>query len=82
MHTASYDFLMKESVKCYQTLSLWVGSGHESLWCVLGVNTNLLTSFPGPYRSGNEAIQLLSVIGMGLEWSGNKTHQEVRVGSR
>ena len=54
MHTASYELLMKESVKCYQTLSLWVGSGHESLWCVLGVNTNLLISFPGPYRPGSE----------------------------
>ena len=34
MHTVSYKFLMKpeESVECHQTLSSWVGSGHEATW--------------------------------------------------
>ena len=32
MHTASYEFLMKpkESARCHQTLSAWVGSGDET----------------------------------------------------
>ena len=33
MHTASYEFLMKpkESAGCHQTLSVWVGSGDETI---------------------------------------------------
>ena len=34
MHTASYEFLIKpkESARCHQTLSVWVGSGDETSW--------------------------------------------------
>ena len=33
MHTASYEFLMKlkESAGCHRTLSMWVGSGDETM---------------------------------------------------